>query len=133
MRQEDRPEALAQAPQVRDVRDHYVDPQHLLVGEHDAAVDRDRRVPALEHEEVEADLAQAAQGDDAQGDPGAVTGVAHVAPAATAAPRGAARGAASSSSMKVRTRRISSSRSTPVTASGGPTTTSMSPDPIHHE
>ena len=48
-----------------------VDAEHLGVGEHDAAVDGDRRVVVLEDQAVEADLAEPAERDDAQRPSGA--------------------------------------------------------------
>src|SRR5439155_16514180 len=117
--EEDRPKPVAEAAQVRDVRDGDVDPGHLLVREHHAAVDRDRGVPVLEDEEVEPDLAEPAERDHPKRR-------AHT--AATADPPGLFTPPSSSVSMKLRTRAKSSSRDTPSTAIGGPTTTSISPE-----
>ena len=50
--------------QVGDVGDDEVDPEHLLVGEHQAAVDDDDVVAVLEHVHVLADLADPAERDD---------------------------------------------------------------------
>ena len=52
--------------EVRDVGDDEVDPEHLLVGEHQAAVDDDDVVAVLEHVHVLADLADPAERDDAE-------------------------------------------------------------------
>ena len=59
--------------EVGDVGDDEVDPEHLLVGEHQAAVDHDDLVAVLEHVHVLADLADAAERDDAKG----VGGISH--------------------------------------------------------
>ena len=59
-------DALALVPQVGDVGHHEVDAEHLLVGEHQAAVDDDDLVAELEDRHVLADLADAAERDDAQ-------------------------------------------------------------------
>ena len=53
--------------EVGDVGDDEVDPEHLLVGEHQAAVDDDDVVAVLEHVHVLADLADAAERDDPEG------------------------------------------------------------------
>ena len=53
--------------EVRDVGDDEVDPEHLLVGEHEPAVDDDDVVAVLEHVHVLADLADAAERDDSKG------------------------------------------------------------------
>ena len=50
--------------EVGDVGDDEVDPEHLLVGEHQAAVDDDDVVAVLEHVHVLADFADAAERDD---------------------------------------------------------------------
>ena len=52
--------------QVRHVRHDEVDAEHLLVGEHQAAVDDHDLVPVLEDVHVLADLADPAERDDAQ-------------------------------------------------------------------
>ena len=52
--------------QVRHVGHDEVDAEHLLVGEHQAAVDDDDLVPVLEDVHVLADLADAAERHDAQ-------------------------------------------------------------------
>ena len=52
--------------QVGDVGDDQVDPEHLLVGEHQAAVDHDDLVAVLEDVHVLADLAHPAERDDAE-------------------------------------------------------------------
>ncbi len=52
--------------EVGDVGDDEVDAEHLLVGEHQAAVDDDDVVAVLEHVHVLADLADAAERDDAE-------------------------------------------------------------------
>ena len=53
--------------EVGDVGDDEVDPEHLLVGEHQPAVDDDDVVAVLEHVHVLADLADAAERDDSKG------------------------------------------------------------------
>ena len=50
--------------EIGDVGDDEVDPEHLLVGEHQAAVDDDDVVAVLEHVHVLADLADPAERDD---------------------------------------------------------------------
>src|SRR5439155_6912100 len=63
------------------------DPRHLVVGEHEAAVDGEEVVARLQDHHVEADLPEAAEGDDpdgrldggvegglGEGDPGGVSG-----------------------------------------------------------
>ena len=56
--------------EVGDVGDDEIDPEHLLVGEHQPAVDHDDVVAVLEHVHVLADLADAAERDDAKRDGG---------------------------------------------------------------
>ena len=58
------PNLLAVLAQVGDVRDDEVYPEHLFVGEHEAAVDHDDVVAVLEDVHVLADLPHASQGDD---------------------------------------------------------------------
>ena len=48
-----------------EVRDDVVDPRHLVVGEHESAVDGQEVLARLEHHHVEADLAEAAEREDA--------------------------------------------------------------------
>ncbi len=48
---------------VGDVGDHQVNPQHLLLGEHEAGVDDDHVLGELQHHHVLADLSQATQRD----------------------------------------------------------------------
>ena len=57
---------LALVAQVGDVRHDEVDAVHLLLGEHQAAVDDDDLVGELEDRHVLADLADAAERDDPQ-------------------------------------------------------------------
>ena len=52
--------------EVGDVGDDEVDPEHLLVGEHEAAVDHDDLVAVFEEVHVLADLADPAERDDAE-------------------------------------------------------------------
>ena len=59
-------DALALVAQVGDVGHDEVDAVHLLLGEHQPAVDDDDLVGVLEHRHVLADLADAAERDDAQ-------------------------------------------------------------------
>jgi hypothetical protein len=66
MRDEERPDVGAALLQVADVGNDEIDAEHLLVGEHQAAVDDDDVVAVLEHVHVLADLAHAPQGDDAK-------------------------------------------------------------------
>ena len=58
------PDLLAVLAQVGDVRDDEVDPEHLLVGEHESTVDDDDVVAVLEDVHVLADLPHASEGDD---------------------------------------------------------------------
>ncbi len=51
-------------PQVGDVRNDEVDAEHLLVREHEPAVDDDDVVAVLEDVHVLADLPHASEGDD---------------------------------------------------------------------
>ena len=59
-------DALTLVTQVGDVGHDQVDAVHLLLGEHQPAVDDDDLVGELEHGHVLADLADAAEGDDPQ-------------------------------------------------------------------
>ena len=61
MGDQERPDVRPALLEVGDVGDDEVDPEHLLVGEHEAAVDDDDVVAVLEHVHVLADLAHAAQ------------------------------------------------------------------------
>ena len=63
---EERPDLGAVLLEVGDVGDDEVDAEHLLVGEHEAAVDDDDVVAVLEHVHVLADLAHPAERDDAE-------------------------------------------------------------------
>src|SRR5438876_11942215 len=78
----------------------------------------------LEDEHVEADLAEPAERDHAER--GHRTSMATRRPASTSC------GGETCSRRNARTRRTSSSRSTPATGIGAPTTTSMSPEAIRH-
>ena len=60
------PDLLPVLAQVGHVRDDEVDPEHLLVGEHEPAVDDDDVVAVLEDVHVLADLPDASEGDDAE-------------------------------------------------------------------
>src|SRR5437879_7218712 len=124
MGQHDRLEPFPEAADVAEIGDRDVDAEHALVREHDAAVDRDRRLAVLEDEHVEADLAEPAERDHAER--GHRTSMATRRPAATSC------GGETCSRRNARTRRTSSSRSTPATGIGAPTTTSMSPEAIRH-
>ena len=53
-------------PQIAEVRDDVIDAQHVVLGEHDAAVNQEGIVAPLDHRHVLADFAEAAQGDDSQ-------------------------------------------------------------------
>ena len=64
VRDEERPDLLAVLAQVGDVGDDQVDPEHLLVGEHEPAVDHDDVVAVLEHVHVLADFPHSTEGDD---------------------------------------------------------------------
>ena len=64
---EDAAEAALPLPDVGEVGDDDVDPEHLLLGEHEAGVDEDEVVVDLQDERVAADLAQAAERDDPDG------------------------------------------------------------------
>ena len=66
VRDEERLDVGAPLLEVGHVGHHEVDAEHLLVGEHQAAVDHDDLVAVLEHVHVLADLAHPAEGDDAQ-------------------------------------------------------------------
>ena len=66
VREEDRAKALLALKYVAYLRDHEIDPQHLLFGEHEAGVHGDDRVAVLEQHHVLADLAETAQGNDPQ-------------------------------------------------------------------
>ena len=63
---EERPHVLAALLEIGDVGDDEVDAEHLLVGEHEAAVDDDDVVAVLEHVHVLADLPHPAERDDAE-------------------------------------------------------------------
>src|SRR3990172_2013672 len=62
-------------PEIGDVGDDEIDAEHLLVGEHQAAVDDDDVVAVLEDEHVLADLAHPAERDDPEGRAGRRWGV----------------------------------------------------------
>ena len=64
MGDEERLDVGAALLEVGDVGDDEVDAEHLLVGEHQAAVDDDDVVAVLEHVHVLADLAHPAERDD---------------------------------------------------------------------
>ena len=72
--EQDREEALALGERVGEVGDDVVDPRHLVVGEHEAAVDRDDLVGVLDEHHVEADLAEPAERNQADRRPGATRG-----------------------------------------------------------
>ena len=61
---QERPDVGLALLEVGDVGNDEVDPEHLLVGEHQPAVDHDDVVAVLEHVHVLADLADAAERDD---------------------------------------------------------------------
>ena len=63
---EERPDLVAVLLEVRHVGHDEVDAEHLLVGEHQAAVDDDDVVAVLEHVHVLADLPHPAERDDAE-------------------------------------------------------------------
>ena len=63
---EEGPDVGAVLLEVGDVGDDEVDAEHLLVGEHEPAVDDDDVVAVLEHVHVLADLAHPAERDDAE-------------------------------------------------------------------
>ena len=58
-------EPLAPLQRVREVGDHVVDAGELIVGKHEAAVDGDEIVAELDEHHVQADLAEAAEGNQA--------------------------------------------------------------------
>ena len=60
------PDLLAVLLEVGDIGDDEVDAEHLLVREHQPAVDHDDVVAVLEHVHVLADLAHSAERDDAE-------------------------------------------------------------------
>src|SRR5581483_634403 len=66
VRDEDRAQVLPVVDDVAHVRDHQVDPEHVLGREHEPAVDGDDVVAVLEEHHVLADLAETAEGDHAQ-------------------------------------------------------------------
>jgi hypothetical protein len=66
VRDEERADVGAVLLEVGDVGDDEVDAEHLLVGEHQAAVDDDDVVAVLEHVHVLADLPHPAERDDAE-------------------------------------------------------------------
>jgi hypothetical protein len=57
---------LATFHEVGHIGHHQIDAEHLLVREHQAAVDDHDLIPVLEHRQVLADLAHTAQRQDAQ-------------------------------------------------------------------
>ncbi len=57
---------LSVLAQVGDVGDHQIDPEHLLIGEHESTVDDDDVVAILEDVHVLADLPHASEGDDSK-------------------------------------------------------------------
>jgi hypothetical protein len=61
-----RVQLLALVDDVADVGDHKVDAEHVLGGEHEAAVYGDAVVAVLEQHHVLADLTETAEGDDAK-------------------------------------------------------------------
>src|SRR4029453_1968034 len=65
MRQDDRAEPRAPGQGVREIRDDVIDPGQLVVGNHEPAIDRNEVVPGLDQHHVEADLAEATEGDQA--------------------------------------------------------------------
>ncbi len=85
--EEDGAQAIGIAQHVAEVRDHEVDPGHLLLGEHQPDVDGDHVVALLVEHHVAADLAESAEGDDPQGLPVAP---AHSSECCSAGERGAA-------------------------------------------
>ena len=88
VRDDDALDVVRALAQVREVRQHEVDAQHVRGGEPQAAVHQDDPVLVLEDRHVLADLPQAAEGEDAQ--------------------RARQRRAASSTPARPRTARISS-------------------------
>jgi hypothetical protein len=60
-------DAVPVLDEVREVGDREVHAEHLVFGEHEAAVDDDDRVAELVGHHVHADLAQAAEGDRGEG------------------------------------------------------------------
>ena len=63
---QERPDVGPALLEVGDVGDDQVDPEHLLVGEHQAAIDHDDVIAVLEDVHVLADLADPAERDDAK-------------------------------------------------------------------
>jgi hypothetical protein len=66
MGDQERPDLVAVLLEIADVGDDEVDAEHLLVGEHEAAIDDDDVVAVLEHVHVLADLPHPAKRDDAE-------------------------------------------------------------------
>ena len=64
--EEHRPELGGAVPEVAEVRDDELDPGQLGRGKEQTGVDEEELVPALEHHRVQANLAESAEGDDAQ-------------------------------------------------------------------
>ena len=65
VREDDRVEAAGRVAQVGEVGQHEVDAEHLVAREREAAVDQDAALALLDHGHVVADLAEAAERDDA--------------------------------------------------------------------
>ena len=65
VREDHPPHLLAPREQGREVGDDVVDAGHLVVGEHETAVDGQEVLAGLEQHHVEADLAEAAEREDA--------------------------------------------------------------------
>jgi len=65
MGDDDAPDMLAPLEHVAHIGNDDIYPQHLILGKHEAGVDDNQVVVVLQHHHVTANLAQAAQGDDA--------------------------------------------------------------------
>src|ERR1043166_2852605 len=61
VREHDRAERVFPLQQVADIGDHEIDAEEVGAGEHEAAVDRDRRAGAFQQQHVEAEFAEAAE------------------------------------------------------------------------
>ena len=66
VRDDEAAEAVAELAQIVELGDDEIDAEHARVGKHHPAVDGDRLAGVLEHQAVEADLAETAERHDAQ-------------------------------------------------------------------
>ena len=66
VRHDDALDLLAVLEQIRNIGNHKIDPEHILIGECHAAVDDDDGVLPLQHGHILPDLAEPAEGNDAE-------------------------------------------------------------------